>query len=119
MDGSSVLVTGDVLSRLHHPLESVTVQGGVAAIPGSDAASQDTLYSAPVEIAVNPGIHVEPLQPAEEEEPLSGHLPDGVCVVSPGQVIADVNPEEPEAADSLHRSPVDGEGACSTPGLFL
>ncbi len=30
--------------------------------------------------------------------------------VSPGQVLADVNPEEPEAADSLHRSPIDGEG---------
>ena len=40
----------------------------------------------------------------------SGRLPDGVCVVGPGQVITDVDPEEPEAADSLHRSPVDGEG---------
>ena len=30
--------------------------------------------------------------------------------LGPGQVITDVNPEEPEAADSLHRSPVDGEG---------
>ena len=31
-------------------------------------------------------------------------------MVSPGQVITDVDPEEPEAADSLHSSPVDGEG---------
>ena len=38
----------------------------------------------------------------EEEDPLSGRLPDGVCVVSPGQVITDVNQEEPEAAGSLH-----------------
>ena len=52
-----------------------------------------------------------------QEEPLSGRLPDGVCVVGPGQFIADVNPEEPEAADSLYRRPVDG--ACSTPSLFL
>ncbi|KAI3362878.1 hypothetical protein L3Q82_001913 [Scortum barcoo] len=34
--------------------------------------------------------------------------------MSPGEVLADVNPEEPEAVDSLHRSPVDGEG-----GVFL
>ena len=31
-------------------------------------------------------------------------------MVGPGQVIIDLNPKEPEAADSLHRSPVDGEG---------
>ena len=31
-------------------------------------------------------------------------------MVGPGQVITDVDPKEPEAADSLHRSPVDGEG---------
>ena len=74
------------------------------------AASQDALYGATVEIAENPGIHVEPPQPAEEEEPLPGRLPDGVCVVGPGQVVPDVDPEEPEAADTLHRSPVDGEG---------
>ncbi|CAB1438860.1 unnamed protein product [Pleuronectes platessa] len=34
-----------------------------------------------------------------------------VCpVMFTGQVITDVDPEETEAADSLHRSPVDGEG---------
>ena len=56
----------NVLSRIHRPLWSLTVQGGAAAIPGRDAASQDTLYGAPVEIAENPGIHVEPPQPAKE-----------------------------------------------------
>ncbi len=30
-----------------------------------------------------------------------------------GQVLTDVNPEEPEDADSLHRSPIDGEGDMS------
>ena len=69
------------------------------------------LYGAPVEIAENPGIHVEPL---------SGRLPDGVSVMGPGQVITDVDPEEPEAADLLHRSPVDGgSGVVSTHCLFL
>ncbi|KAI3356737.1 hypothetical protein L3Q82_003418 [Scortum barcoo] len=32
-----------------------------------------------------------------------------VCVMSPSQIIADVNPEEPEAADSPHCNPIDGE----------
>ncbi|KAI3358276.1 hypothetical protein L3Q82_003274 [Scortum barcoo] len=34
-------------------------------------ASQDPLYGSPVEAAEDPGVHVEPPQPAEEEEPLS------------------------------------------------
>ncbi len=78
------------------------VEGGATAIPGGDATCQDILYGAPVEVAESPGVHVEPPQPAEEEEPLSGCLCDGVCVVSPGQVLADVDLENPEAADSLH-----------------
>ncbi len=70
---------------------------------------QDPLYGAPVEVAKYPGVHVEPPQPAEEEEPLSGWFCDGVCVVSSGQILADVNPEEPQAADSLNCSSIDGE----------
>ncbi len=49
----------DVLCSFHHPLQNLTVEGGATAIPGGDAASQDT------------GEHVEPSQPVEEEEPLS------------------------------------------------
>ena len=69
-----------------------------------------TLYGAPVEVAEYPGVHVEPPQPAEEKELLSSRLCDGVGVVSPGQVLADVDPEELEAADSLYGCPVDGDG---------
>ena len=36
-------------------------------------------------------------------------------MVSPGQVITDVNPEETEVADSLHRSCVYGEGGVHLP----
>lgn len=54
-----------------------------------------------------PGVHVEPSQLAEEKEPLCC---DGVNVLRPGQVLGDVNPKEPEAVDSLHHSPVDGDG---------
>lgn len=34
-------------------------------------------------------------------------------MVSPGQVPTDVNPEEPEAADSLHHCPIDGDWGVS------
>ncbi|KAI3353660.1 hypothetical protein L3Q82_004906 [Scortum barcoo] len=47
---------------------SLMVEGGAAAKPGSDAASQDTLYGSPVEAAECPGVHVEPPQPAADEE---------------------------------------------------
>jgi len=55
----------------------------------------------------------EPPQPAEEEEPLWSCFGDGVSVMSPCQVLSDVDTEEPEAADSLHRSPIDGDGGVS------
>ncbi len=104
---------GYVLSSFPYPLQTLTFEGGATAIPGGDAASQDTLYGAPVEVAVYPDVHVDPFQPSEEDEPLSCCLCDGVGVVSTGQVLADMNPEEPEAADSLHRSPIDREGGVS------
>ncbi|KAI3352103.1 hypothetical protein L3Q82_020914 [Scortum barcoo] len=56
----------------HQLSQSLTVEGGAAAVPGGDAASQDPLYGSPVEAAEDPGVHVEPPQPEEEEEPLSG-----------------------------------------------
>ena len=101
---------GDGLGSFHHPLQGLTVEGGATAVPGGDAVCQDTLYGAPVEVAEYPGVHVEPLQPAEEEEPLSRRLCDGVGVVSPGQVLADVDPEELETADSLYCHHFDGDG---------
>lgn len=58
--------------------------------------NQDSLY---------PGVHFEP--PQEEEELLPGCLCVKVSVVNPGQILTDVNPKKPEAADSLHSSPVD------------
>ena len=72
-----------------------------------------TLYGAPVEVAEYPGVHVEPPQLAEEKEPLSCSLCDGVGVVSPGQVLADEDPKELEAANPLYRHPVDGDGGVS------
>lgn len=53
----------------------------------------------------------------EEEEPLSYCLGDGFDVVGPGQVLANVNPEEPKASDFIHCSPIDGDGA--TTGSFV
>lgn len=37
----------------------------------------------------------------------------GVGVVDPGQVLTDINPEEAEAADFLHCSPINGDGGMS------
>lgn len=54
------------------------------------------------------GVHAEGVQPVEEEEPLSCCFSYVVCVVSPGHVLIDVKPEEPEAADSLHLLMVTG-----------
>ena len=36
--------------RLHHPLESLAVEGGVVAVPGSDSARQDALNYASVKV---------------------------------------------------------------------
>ena len=33
---------GDVLCSFHYPLQSLTIEVGAAAVPGRDAASQDT-----------------------------------------------------------------------------
>ena len=41
---------GDALCRLHHPLESLAVEGGAVAIPGCDTARQDALDSASVKV---------------------------------------------------------------------
>lgn len=60
---------------------NVIVEGSLTAISGSHG----TLIGAPAEIAEYPQVHVEPPQPAEDEEPLSCCLCNGV--VSSGQVI--------------------------------
>lgn len=65
---------GDVLSGSVHPLQSFAVEGGAAAVPGRDAASQDTLDGAPAEVGEYPGVHAAPPQPPQEEEPQSSHL---------------------------------------------
>lgn len=57
-----------------------------------------------------PGVHAEPCHLVEDEELLSLCLGVGVCGVRPDQVLVDENPKEPDAADSLHQGPVDGDG---------
>ncbi len=41
-------------------------------------------------------------------------LSDGFDVVSPSHVLADMDSEEPEAPDSLHRSAIGGDGGMSS-----
>ena len=44
------LAPGDVLGRAHHPFQRLTVHVGAVAIPGGEAACQESLYGAPVEV---------------------------------------------------------------------
>ncbi|XP_030633789.1 olfactory receptor 52E8-like [Chanos chanos] len=67
--------------HLNSKLQSFAVKGGAAAVPGHDAASWDNLDGTPVEIGECPGVHAEPPQSPEEEEPLSRCLHDHTCVV--------------------------------------
>lgn len=63
--GCRKLHHGYVLSSFHRPLWCLMVEGGVISIPGGDAANQDTLNCAPVEIWDYPGVHAEPPQTTE------------------------------------------------------
>ena len=45
-----VLVSGSVLGRPHHPLESPAVAGGAVAVPACDTDWQDALNCASVNI---------------------------------------------------------------------
>ena len=41
---------GDALGRSYHPLESPAIAGGAVAVPGGDAAQQDALNCASVNV---------------------------------------------------------------------
>ncbi len=42
------LISDDVLGRLNYSLQGFLVESGAVPVPGSDAASQDTLHSTTV-----------------------------------------------------------------------
>ncbi len=100
--------TNDLLSCSHYPLGLAA--GRVAgAIPHSDAASQDALDGASVEIA-HDGVRVSGSSEfAEEVEALLCFLGQCCSVVSPGEVLCDVHTQELGAARSLHSRTVDGQ----------
>lgn len=80
------LHSGDVKSSFH---QSLTVESSAANL--SDAVRHDTLCCASVE---SPGVQVEPLQLAEEEEPLYCCFCEEVSVVGQGQILTNVDPKE-------------------------
>ncbi len=51
------LTSNNVAGILHHPLQSFAVAGGAVSKPGSDAAGQDALQSAGIEISEDAGAH--------------------------------------------------------------
>lgn len=113
LDLSSVLMK--CLEQFPPPSLSPYGWGRCNPTPHSVSDSNDAPDGAAagaVGAAEYPGVNVEPLQPAEERESLSRCLCDGVIVARPGQVQVHlgfkVNPGEPEAAEALLRSPIDG-----------
>lgn len=60
-----------------HPLQSYMINDGAVAVPGCDAASQDTLDGKSVTAGEFPSVNAETPQPPEEEE----LLPLCPCVV--------------------------------------
>ena len=78
MDGRSDLVMCcAVFTTLCRALGSQSLQ-----FPYSHAASQDTLGGASVKVAEYPGVHTEPLQSTEEEEPFFLPLQQCWCDVT-------------------------------------
>ena len=110
MEGGK-LTSDDVSGSSHHPLQGFAVVGGVIAVPGGDAASQDALYSTGVEPCEDVVVHSKLPQPSQEEEALVSLLHNGLSVDGPCEFLSNVDTEELETADSLHRCSIDGDGA--------
>lgn len=58
----------DALCHFHYPTLSPAVEGGEAAVRGSDAAGQDALDGAPIEVGEDLRVRAKFLQPPEEEQ---------------------------------------------------
>ncbi len=101
----------------YDPLQSFAVASVVVSKPGGDAAGQDALHSAGVELSEDAGAHSKLPQPSQ-------HC---ICVSRPCEILSDVNAEELKAVYPLHGCLVDGDGVCSllcllkstTSSLFL
>ncbi len=111
----------------YDPLQSFAVASVVVSKPGGDAAGQDALHSAGVELSEDAGAHSKLPQPSPEEEALVCLLQHCICVSRPCEILSDVNAEELKAVYPLHGCLVDGDGVCSllcllkstTSSLFL
>ena len=84
-----------------------------SCIPSDDAASQDALNGAAVELFEDLRAHAKSFQPPEGEEALSCllHYCVGVC----GPFLSDVDIEELETLDALHYSTDDVDGGVLCP----
>ena len=83
------------------------IKGGAFAIPSGDAASQDALKGAAVELLGDLRAHAKSFQPPEGEEALLCHLHNSAGVRGPWYVLSDVDAKEFESLDPLHNNPVD------------
>ncbi len=65
------LTSDDVQGRLNYSLQGFPVESGAVPVPGGDAASQDALHSATVELSEDFGAQAKfPQSPEEEEMPV-------------------------------------------------
>lgn len=103
------LAPGDVLGRAHHPFQRLTVHVGAAAVPGGEAACQEALNGALVEVPEDLWFQSESLESPQSVQSLLG-LPDySDGVGGPCQVLIDVDTQVFKGVHTLHRCAVDGD----------
>jgi hypothetical protein len=87
---------GDVLGKMHHPLESPAVAGCAVTEPGADTAQQNALNCASVKVSEGFIGQAKCLRPFHHTD----------CVGGPFQIVSDVYAKELEAFHLLYCSPV-------------
>lgn len=105
------LISHNVTSGSHNPLQCFAIAGSAVSIPGSYATSENTLNCAGVKCSEDFGAHPKLLQAPKKKEALVCLLQHCNCVNIPCEVLSDVDPQELEAVYPLHRCPVDGDRA--------
>lgn len=61
------MAASDAFGCLHHPLEGLAISNAAAAVPGGNAAREDALEGAPIEVSESFDRHAKLLESPEEE----------------------------------------------------
>ena len=87
------LTPGDLLSSADNPPQRLAVSVRATAVPGCEAAGQEALYCASVEVPDGVGSQAEFLQAPKPVQALLGLFDDCSGVAVPGQVLFYGHPE--------------------------